>query len=583
MGNNRNSINTIDQLKNIINIADFIGKYVKLTQKGNKWVGCCPFHKEKTPSFSVSDQFYYCFGCHSGGDVIKFVQNYNNVSFSDAVKKIADECGLTINMNKENESVKEENEKKYGILFHAKEYYSKQLLQNKNAEALQYVVKKRKLTLETITNFDIGFSPSIKNQFYKYLVDLEYSKQEILESGLIKEYGTSIYDFFDGRIIIPIKDNQGRTIGFGGRIFKNETTAKYINSSESDLFKKRETLFNFAKAKQSKIKDKNSITIMVEGYMDVIMMSQFNFNGGIAPLGTGVTEQQIKMAFNIDKNLYFCFNSDTAGVNASLKVSQMVAKMLINTDLSPKFINLEPFKDVDELLNSSKNGSILFNEKIKNANTLNEFLWFAYSKNINIKDANKIAVLEDNLIKFAETIPNSLIKKSYVRFFKQQIFEFGRKKQISVSVSKAFIDKTIPNLLNEYEIYIIGLFVVYPDLKQNEEIGIENIIVNFSNISQQCYQMITEDNADKIESTIDADFYNKLKKVINNIQQSSNFIKKSHLNQYFVLSLDKAISQYTLSYLKSSKIDINLLKIEQENIENKIKIIDEKIDDISNY
>ncbi|NDC31575.1 MAG: hypothetical protein EBZ58_11715, partial [Bacteroidetes bacterium] len=232
MKNNAN--NTLSNLKNLVSAVDLIGKYVKLTQRGNKNLGLCPFHKEKTPSFTVNDEFYYCFGCHATGDIIKFTQEYHGISFVEAVQKISTDYGIKA-----------------------------------------YITKNRKLKLETITDFEIGFSIPLKNQLYKYLMDLKYTKQEILQSGIIREHGTSHYDFFEGRVIVPIKDSQGRTIGFGGRIIGKSDAAKYINSAESDFFKKRETLFNFAKAKQAKIKNKNEPIVMTEGYMDVITMSQF--------------------------------------------------------------------------------------------------------------------------------------------------------------------------------------------------------------------------------------------------------------------------------------------------------------------
>ena len=581
MGNSRNSVNSIDQLKTMVNIVDFIGKYVKLTQKGNKWVGCCPFHKEKTPSFAVSD-FYYCFGCHATGDVIRFVQDYHNISFVDSVKKIGEDCGISVNIHSENTEKKEENQKKYDIMLHAKDYYHSKLIKNKDAFPWQYVSKKRKLTQETIESFEIGYSPAIKNQLYKHLSALNYTHNDILASGLVREFGTSYYDFFDGRIIVPIKDNQGRTIGFGGRIFNGEESAKYINSAESDLFKKRETLFNFAKAKQAKMKNKTTPIIMVEGYMDVIMMSQFDFNGGIAPLGTGITEQQIKMAFGVDKSLYFCFNSDTAGKNASLKVAQMVAKMIINTDLTPKFVNLEPFKDADELLNGGKNGAIIFAERLNAAKILNEFLWSALSEEIDTKDANKRANLENTLIKFAETIPNSLVKKSYINFFKQKIFEIGRNKKASISVKKINIDKTIPNQINDTEAGIIALFIACPALQHNETIGIENIIDYFASDCKACYQFIIENRFDDIWK-MNQDFVGKINKQIGLIKYSLEYIKKDKIDIYFVLLLERKIFEYNLIQLKSRYIDFEKLSIEHSNIMDRIKEIDSLIDEYSIY
>lgn len=584
----KNQINTVEQLKSIVNIGDFIGKYVKLTQKNNKLLGLCPFHNEKTPSFNVLNDFYYCFGCHATGDVIKFVQDYHNVSFVDGVKKIADDIGVVININQENVAKKEENERKHAILQTIKEYYQKQLRQK--LDALNYLTKKRKLTLETIANFEIGFSPSVKNQLYKYLIELKYSVSEILGSGVIREYGTSHYDFFDGRIIIPIKDSQGQTIGFGGRVFNNETTAKYVNSAESDLFKKREILFNFTKAKQAKMKDKNCPIIMVEGYMDVIMMSQFGFNGGIAPLGTGITEQQIKMALGIDKEVLFCFNSDTAGQNASLKIAQILAKILTTPNLTPKFINLEPFKDVDELLNSDqKNGTNLFKQRIGSAYFLNDFLWSIASKNIDKSDPNKMAIMEDNLIKFAQTIPNVTIQKSYIRFFKQKIFELSRNKnKQQINAKNIFVDKAIPNALEEAERYIISLFVVHPALKQNEEIGIENIIDSFSDLARKSYHIIAENDDDSIinelNRVIDSDFFEKIQKIALSIKCSAAYIKNNNLDKFFTLSLEKIIAKYVLIRLNTdNNDDINMIIAEQARTEERIREIDEEIDKISNY
>ncbi len=581
-------IQTTEQLKSLVNIGDFIGKYVKLIQRNNKLIGLCPFHKEKTPSFHVSEDFYYCFGCHATGDVIKFVQEYHAISFIDSIKQIAQDIGVEINVSEQNPEQKQKNDRQYAILRDVKDYY-KQNIGDKLSVSWLYLTQKRKLDLETIQNFEIGFSPTIKNQLYKHLMDLKYSKQEILSSGIVREYGTNYSDFFEARIIIPIKDHSGMTIGFGGRILNSENNAKYINSAESDLFKKRETLFNFAKAKQAKMTDKNCPIIMVEGYMDVISMHQFSFYGAIAPLGTGVTEQQIKMALSLDKQMFFCFNSDLAGRVASLKIAQMLACMMIKPNLNPKFIDLKTFKDVDDLLNSDvKQGKYLFEQKLTQANNLNDFIWLEKSKTIDKKDPNKMAQLEDDLIKFAETIPNNIIKKSYIRFFKQKIFEFSRNNKQIISTTRAFIDKNVPDVIEENEKYIIALFMAYPELKNNEDIGIESIVDNFSDMARKSYYTIISEDLDNmidvLSKKIDNNFLIKIQKTAEMIKHSTSYIKKDNYQKFFVLRLERAISQYILARLKTGFADdINLLIGEQNSIEQRISQIDEEIDKLSDY
>lgn len=347
-------------------IVDVVSTYVKIQKKGSNYVGLCPFHSEKTPSFSVSEtkQIYYCFGCHRGGNVIKFVEEYENLSFVEAVKTLAERVRLELPSN----SFKKDNDKNKDIKIKLFEIYKDTAmffyhqLQNKNSSFAKKYFLDRGIKENTITKFGLGYATKKRDELYTYLKSKNYTDEVIKESMLciIEEKG--VRDKFFNRVIFPILDVNSKVIAFGGRVL-GDGLPKYLNSNESKIFDKSKTLYalNFAK------KSKTDYFILCEGYMDVIALYQAGFDMAIAALGTAFNEKHALMIKRYVKKVYLSFDMDEAGINAVKRT----IPILRNLDINVKIISLNPYKDPDEFIKNL--GREAFEERIREAK--NSFIW----------------------------------------------------------------------------------------------------------------------------------------------------------------------------------------------------------------
>ena len=356
----------IEEIRSRNDIVDVISSYVKLTRKGNTYFGLCPFHNEKSPSFSVtpSKQMYYCFGCGQGGNVITFVMKYENMTFTDAVKFLADKAGISL---PEKEYTPEERKKadlKSQLLEVHKEaamYFYRLLKSEKGQRAYEYL-KGRGLSDETIKNFGLGYSSNYSDDLYKYIKSKGYSDEVLKESGLFTFSEKGVYDKFNNRVMFPIMDINNRVIGFGGRVM-GDGKPKYLNSPETVLFDKSCNLYGMNIARGSR---KDSF-LMCEGYMDVIALHQAGFNNAVASLGTAHTPRQANLIKRYAKDVYLTFDSDNAGVMAALRA----IPMLKASGLNVKVIDMRPHKDPDEFIKAL--GSEEYQKRIDNAR--NSFLY----------------------------------------------------------------------------------------------------------------------------------------------------------------------------------------------------------------
>jgi DNA primase len=337
----------VDQIKERLSIEEVVGSYIKLDRAGKNLKARCPFHNEKTPSFTLSPDRdnYYCFGCHASGDIFSFVQEFEGITFRESLEKLADKAGVVLS-NTSDKDFAEKN-KLYGLLETTNEYFEEQLV--KNTKALDYL-KTRGLTDETIKEWRIGFAPDGWRNLKEYLVAKKFSEQDIEKAGLIKknEKGDS-YDRFRSRIIFPINDGNGRPVGFTGRIFGGkDDDAKYLNSPETLLFEKSKILHGFDKAK-SFIR-KFDFSILVEGQMDLIMAHQAGYKNTVASSGTALTEEHLRLLSKISDKIVVAYDSDNAGFRASEKVW----KMALQTGMDVKIAPIESGKDpADVILESA--------------------------------------------------------------------------------------------------------------------------------------------------------------------------------------------------------------------------------------
>ena len=357
----------IEEVRSRNDIVDVISGYVHLQKKGANYFGLCPFHNEKSPSFSVSrsKQMYYCFGCGAGGNVFTFLMEYENDTFPEAVKALADRAGISLPEADESEEAKREQSKRSRLLAINKEaakYFYFQLRAKQGELGLNYL-RERQLTDETIHRFGLGYANKTADDLVRYLKGKGFSEELIREAGLCNtDEKHGMYDKFWNRVMFPIEDINHRVIGFGGRVM-GDGKPKYLNSPETPIFDKSRNLYGLNFARSSR---KGNI-ILCEGYMDVIAMHQAGLNQAVASLGTAFTLGQAGLLKRYTKEVLLSYDSDGAGVKAALRA----IGILKEAGLTGRVINLEPYKDPDEFIKNL--GAEAFQERIDNAE--NSFLF----------------------------------------------------------------------------------------------------------------------------------------------------------------------------------------------------------------
>ncbi len=355
---------TLDYLRENNNLKDVISNYVNLKLKGNSYFGLCPFHNEKSPSFSVSDdkQLFHCFGCGASGNVFTFIMMIENYDFVDAVKFLADRVNYTL--EESNVTTSEEYKKKQKLKddlleihkISARLFYD--ILQSDNGEHGRNYLDDRKMANNIRRKFGIGLVAGKKNVLYDYLLDKGFNNETILKSGLVIERNGSYFDRFWGRIMFPIFDVQNKIVGFGGRAIQNQDP-KYLNSPETMLFNKSKILYNLNYARKASKEE----LILVEGYMDVISMYQNGFQNVVATMGTAFNNEHANVLKRYAKSVIILFDSDEAGVKATLKV----IPILTGIGIKVKVLTLKEAKDPDEFLN--KYGNVKLAEALQNADS----------------------------------------------------------------------------------------------------------------------------------------------------------------------------------------------------------------------
>ena len=333
----------LDELAARNPIEDVVGQYVSLTRKGGNLFGLCPFHSEKTPSFSVAPDkgIYYCFGCHKGGGVVNFVMEIENLDYPDAVRFLAKRAGMEVPDDREYASTYKKQERLWALCKDAARFFHEQLLAPCGEEARAYIVK-RALSRATVTRFGLGYSPNEWSALMDAMVRKGYQKQELLDAGLaVKSQKGGIYDRFRNRLMFPIIDVRGNIIGFGGRVM-DDATPKYLNSPETIIFNKRKNLFALNIAKKSK----QGRIILTEGYMDAIALHQYGFDCAVASLGTSLTEEHANILAKYTNQVVLIYDGDEAGQNATKRAIPMLEKV----GLQVKILRMQGAKDPDEFL-----------------------------------------------------------------------------------------------------------------------------------------------------------------------------------------------------------------------------------------
>lgn len=400
----------IEEVRSKNDIVDVIGSYVKLEKKGSNYFGCCPFHAEKTPSFSVtpSKQMFYCFGCHKGGNVFTFLQEYENYSFGEALEALADRAGVNLPKQELTPEKKREADKRELLLAINKEaakYFYTLLRSERGKRAYDYF-KRRELSDETMQRFGLGYSDQYSDDLYKYLRKRGYDDMLLKESGLVViDEVRGGHDKFWNRAMFPIMDVRGRVIAFGGRVM-GDGEPKYLNSPETKIFNKRRNLFALYLAKNTK----KNYMLLCEGYMDVISLHQAGFDNAVASLGTALTEEQVQLLSRYTKEIYLTYDSDGAGVDAAVRAIPMLNKVGIKT----KIVNMQPMKDPDEFIKAY--GAEEYEKRIRDAENSFLFLIRILSRQYDMSDpTDKSSFFHETAKRLAVSFEDTLERRIYAR------------------------------------------------------------------------------------------------------------------------------------------------------------------------
>lgn len=360
--------NFVDELRMRLSIVDIVGRRVPLVKKGQNYWGCCPFHNEKTPSFSVAEEkgFYHCFGCGAHGDIISFVMNTEHLEYPAAIRELADMAGMKMPEYKPKSPARQKMEDSYfEIIENATKLYQQLLFEPAGADALNYV-RGRGFTDDMIKKYRIGYAPKnniITNKFSNL------NQSNLLATGLVRRGEYGMYDFFRHKLMFPIFDAHGKVVAFSGRSLDG-SEPKYINTTDTELFHKRHTIFGFNFARDEIYKKNRSI--VVEGQIDAIQMQMHGFGETVAPLGTALTEDHIAILCKSNRNIIFCFDGDSAGQKAAARAASIVLPFVRdNSDV--RFAFVVGGKDPDEVLKTG--GVAAMHKIIDDATPLIDFLW----------------------------------------------------------------------------------------------------------------------------------------------------------------------------------------------------------------
>lgn len=398
------SDNQIEQIKDAIDIVEFIGQYVSLVKRGKNYIGLCPFHNEKTPSFSVNPEgkYYKCFGCGVSGDIITFLQQYEGLDFTEAIKELAEKAHISLD-EKSVDVKREDYSIYYNINKEAAFYFLENI--NKNDEVINYL-KNRNITPKSVIRFGLGYALDSWDGLYNHLINKGYKPDEIANSNLIQksEKTGNYYDLFRKRLIFPILDLKSRVVGFSGRIVV-DGEPKYYNSRDSVIFKKGNLLFGLNLVQKNSNRDK---IMLVEGNVDVVKLHQMGINYVVAALGTAFTERQATLLKRYGKEVYLCLDGDGAGQKATMRDIEILKSI----GVEPRVVIIPDNMDPDEYVD--RFGADKFNSMVESAISAFDFSVIYYKSDLNIEDRDDFIVFVRRLVSLLKTIPSKVERSIYI-------------------------------------------------------------------------------------------------------------------------------------------------------------------------
>ena len=487
----------LEEIKQRVKVSDIVGATVQLKKRGREFVGLSPFSKEKTPSFTINDEkgFYHCFSSGEHGNIFDFLVKVEKLNFGDAVRKLAAKAGMPVfKFTKENIEVENKRKKYDEILTIALQHYQKNFSEN---DSVKKYAHGRGLTQEILSTFKIGYSGE-----YGLNVSLfsGFNQKELIESGVFfhDEKNNKLIDRFKNRLIFPIFDYNNKVIGFGGRALSQNYLAKYINSPETEFFKKGFNLYNLNNAKNEN--KQSGIVFVVEGYMDAISLYQAGFKNVVATLGTAMTESHLNLVWRYFNDPVVCFDGDRSGQNAAHKISEkLIAYMKPNYSLS--FLILPNGFDPDSFVR--KNGRNNFESLLDQKIDIGNFIFENNLQDLQSEQPEERAGFEKKLMDLCLLIQDSTVKKHYISFFKNKIFEqFSNRKAKSLKpLNKT---KELTRKITRYssfelkEFSLMYLFLNNVQILKNQSAKLS--IINFHNKNLEELKKVLINILEKIET-----------------------------------------------------------------------------------
>lgn len=560
----------IDRLVSESDIVSVLGNYVKLTKRSNNFVSCCPFHEEKTPSFTVSPQksIYHCFGCSAGGNVLTFLQEHEGLTFVEAVEKLAEINNVEIPRNKN------ANTESFDNIFSINEIVSKSyhncLKDREGTNQSKYLLD-RGFSQQIIKSFFIGFAEGRQEKLISHLKG-KFSEDDLVKSGAFMKGQQGLYPFFRNRITFPIKNLKGKVIGFGGRSI-DEQMPKYLNSKDSKFFRKSFELFGLDKARSDRDSD---FFLLTEGYTDVVMLNQFNISNAIASLGTSFTDNHLRSLFKYKNKVVFCFDSDEAGLKAAWRACKISLSQM-RDDKTVRFLFLPKGYDPDSFV--KEHGKKVFMEKAQKSMEIELFVFNYLKRGKDLNSLEDIRLISHEFRGLLKGVKSEILKETLAR--KLSLKLDIKKETLIANESDVIPVKSTPKINNKTD-NINKSFILLLNLYENYQKELEAFDSDFITY------LNTESNEDLVQ----------LRDLINSMKSGSVAHKESNLyaqasllelnlNQdeiksEFFRSTDDIRFKFDKNFLEFLEKEVrrkNLSMLRKENLQKEMNLVD----NVSNY
>lgn len=500
-----NNQGIFNEIREKIDIVDLIGEYVPLVQKGRNFFGVCPFHNDTNPSMSVSreKQIYKCFSCGASGNIFTFVRDYEHIDMKDVLEILAPKAGITLNSTGLTKKTTK-YDKYYDIYDLANKFYQNNINTKDGMKAKEYL-KNRQISEETIKEFGIGLSLDSMDSLTKILINKGYDPLTLDKIGL----SSNNHDLFINRIMVPIHDSNGRVVAFSGRVYNKKSDHKYVNTKETEIFKKGTILYNYHRCKE--IARRSKYLIIMEGYMDVFRAFSVDIKNVVAIMGTALTEEQTNLVKKLSNNVYLCLDGDAPGQKAMLSVGEQLEKVGINV----KIVGLTNDEDPDTYI--LKYGKEKFNNLIENAISFSDFKLQSLKRGVNFANDLELSHYVDSVIREASSIEDEIRREIILKklaleanlsynTLEKRLNEYLEKKKPAKIIIK---DKTPKNKLSQYDKAVYGMmYAILTDYKYLKKFQDNSLY--FVNQKDRYLLMEIEYYYKKYGTILIADFYTYL-------------------------------------------------------------------------